>query len=363
MLVEIVTIIFTAVVTYWLYVTWTYTYWKRKKVPYIEPSFPFGNIENPFTRKKYIGVWLKNIYDEFKRKGGVGGGIYLFASPAYVVVDPEILKHIMQKDFQYFVDRGFYYNEKDDPLSAHLFAIGGHKWRHLRTKLTPTFTSGKMKMMFDTLVQCSKQMDEAMDTYSKTKEPIDIRNVLACFTTDVIGSCAFGLECNCFKSPNAEFRKYGRKIFEFSKTDGIKLAFAFHNQNIARKLGLTFFPRDATSFFMKVVKDTINYRETNNFVRKDMLQLLIDMKKEDAEKNEKPLTMEEIAAQAFVFFAAGFETSSTTMTFALYELAANPDIQEKVREEIRQTLDKYNGEITYDGIMDMKYMGQVIDGK
>ncbi|KAG5863356.1 hypothetical protein JTB14_030298 [Gonioctena quinquepunctata] len=71
--------------------------------------------------------------------------------------------------------------------------------------------------------------------------------------------------------------------------------------------------------------------------------------------------MNEIVAQCFVFFVAGFETSSTTMTFALYELATHSDIQEKVREEIKTVLEKHNDQITYDTLNELNYLGQVID--
>lgn len=72
--------------------------------------------------------------------------------------------------------------------------------------------------------------------------------------------------------------------------------------------------------------------------------------------------MDEAAAQCFVFFLAGFETSSTTMTFALYELAVHQDIQDKVREEIKSVLAKHNNKISYDSLKEMKYQRQVIDG-
>jgi cytochrome P450 family 6 len=60
---------------------------------------------------------------------------------------------------------------------------------------------------------------------------------------------------------------------------------------------------------------------------------------------------------------AGFETSSTTLSFCLYELAVNPSIQTKLREEIDVTLEKFGGQITYDAVQGMKYLSQVIDGK
>jgi cytochrome P450 family 6 len=75
------------------------------------------------------------------------------------------------------------------------------------------------------------------------------------------------------------------------------------------------------------------------------------------------VTMNVIAAQAFVFFSAGFETSSTTMTFCLYELALNPDIQDRLRAEIDRVLQKNGGNITYESIFEMEYLEKVVDGR
>lgn len=74
------------------------------------------------------------------------------------------------------------------------------------------------------------------------------------------------------------------------------------------------------------------------------------------------LTMNEMVAQSFVFFIAGFETSATTMTFALFELAMHPEIQDRLRDEIHTVLEKHDGKMTYDSLSEMKYLGQVVDG-
>ena len=73
--------------------------------------------------------------------------------------------------------------------------------------------------------------------------------------------------------------------------------------------------------------------------------------------------MNSLAAQAFVFFVGGFETSSTTMTFCLYELSLHQDIQERLRQEIDVVLQKHDDKLTYEGIQEMEYLDKVVSGK
>lgn len=100
--------------------------------------------------------------------------------------------------------------------SGHLVNLKGSNWKNLRAKLTPTFTSGKMKMMFPIMVDCGLQMQKFLLKYAESEEVIEFKEIFARFTTDIISSCAFGIETNCIGNPNAEFRNYGKKIFETS---------------------------------------------------------------------------------------------------------------------------------------------------
>jgi cytochrome P450 family 6 len=73
--------------------------------------------------------------------------------------------------------------------------------------------------------------------------------------------------------------------------------------------------------------------------------------------------MDEVAAQVFVFFIAGFESSSATMSFCLYELALNPHVQQRVRDEVDRVLLKHDGAITYEAIQDMEYLDKTVAGE
>ncbi|GJQ83415.1 Cyp6a9 [Trypoxylus dichotomus] len=280
-------------------------------------------------------------------------GIYVFTQPCYMPLNPEQIKNIMLKDFTHFVDRGMYFNERDDPLSAHLLSLEGQTWRNLRAKLTPTFSTSKMKMMFSTLFDCGNQMLNSMEKLSE--KPLDIKEICACYTTDVIGSCAFGLDCNSFAETESDFRKYGKKAFEVSVMSLLRISFCMITGNTAKKLGVKIIDPQVSEFFMNVIKTTLKHRKENKIERNDFLQLLIELMENDQ------LKIEEVAAQAFLFFLAGFETSSTTMASCIFELAKNNDIQDKIREEISQVFDRNEGKLTYESLIEMKYMGQVID--
>ncbi|XP_011689994.1 PREDICTED: probable cytochrome P450 6a20 [Wasmannia auropunctata] len=131
--------------------------------------------------------------------------------------------------------------------------------------------------------------------------------------------------------------------------------------------------RDVTKFYIKMFRESVEYRRDHNIVRHDFMNLLIqfmergfvddsndDRNTTDMSSNLKKLTMKEATAQSYIFFLAGFETSSTTMTYALYEMAQHQDIQDKVREEIDEVLAKYDN-LTYDAVNEMLYLHKVIN--
>ena len=67
--------------------------------------------------------------------------------------------------------------------------------------------------------------------------------------------------------------------------------------------------------------------------------------------------------QALFFIIAGYESTGTALSYALYELALHPEIQHRLRAEIMRVMNKHNGELTYDGIQEMAYMDMVVSGE
>lgn len=75
------------------------------------------------------------------------------------------------------------------------------------------------------------------------------------------------------------------------------------------------------------------------------------------------MTDELFVAQCFIFWGAGFETTSSVLTFALYELAKHKEIQEHFFDEIKSTLQRHNNELNYEGLQEMTYLAKIVDGK
>lgn len=355
------------IVLLFYYVQRKYKYWADRGAPFVKPKFPLGSMQGVGT-KITVAEMMQNCYNDLKGQGGPLGGVYFFTEPVALVVDMDLLRSVFVKDFQYFHDRGMYVNERDDPLSAHLFSLAGEQWKRLRAQLSPTFTSGKMKMMHPTILQVADQFKEHLVDLTKSGETeLELKDLLSRFTTDVIGNVAFGIECNCMKDPQSEFRRIGKKIFEYSQMAMFRDIFVSSFPNLAKRLHMTTNKPEVTSFFLKLLGDTVKYREENNVQRNDFMSLLLQIKNTGKLEGEKEvlgkMTFNELAAQVFLFFIAGFETSSSTMTFAFYELALHQEIQEEARNEIREVMKRHDGQLNYDAAMELHYVDRIIQGE
>lgn len=363
------------VLSAFLYVNHIYSYWKRKNIAYLKPTFPCGNSWDNILQKISIAEQTAEHHNSTNEPVL---GFYAALRPALLVRDPEIIRNILIKDFPSFYHRGLYSDEKIDPLTGSLLLLNGERWRHLRSKLSPAFTSGKLKGMFSTLIDCGDSLQKHVAHLADTQQLIEVRDVSARYSINVIASVAFGIDVDCIQEPDSEFHKYGTKFFEMTLSNALRQAASFLCPSLMSFFHIRSTDKSVEDFMKSVVKETLEHREKNNIVRKDFFQLLMQLRnsgtisqsdddwKTQTDQSSKPkefLTLNEMTAQAFIFFTAGFETSSTTISFCLYELSKAPKIQKKVHDEIDSVLSKYDGKLTYDAMNEMKYLECCIDGK
>jgi cytochrome P450 family 6 len=158
-LISVITAIFIGL---YFYFTRNFKFWQKLGIPYVKPTPFVGNLKECVLLKTTIGEQLQRMYNEHSDKPYVG--IFSFDKPSLLIRDLQLVKNILVKDFQNFMDRIFSFEEKFDPLVANcLPLLKGQLWRHLRTNLSPVFTSSKMKMMFYLVDLCGKELADCLE--------------------------------------------------------------------------------------------------------------------------------------------------------------------------------------------------------
>lgn len=126
-------------------------------------------------------------------------------------------------------------------------------------------------------------------------------------------------------------------------------------------------------YFKKLVYSAMNYRKEHSIVRPDMIHLLMEAQKQfqkdqeaakaegSASQDRAEFNDEDLLAQCLLFFSAGFETVATCLSFTCHELLANPEVQQKLYEEIKAVEEELGGKpLDYDTLMALKYLDCVV---
>ena len=178
-------------------------------------------------------------------------------------------------------------------------------------------------------------------------------------TFEVILSTAFGVEAgNIQTDPHNEMLKKSKEYFRvpsFLRAIG-RLPLGSH------LFSLLAYSQVKRNYFINVASSMIQQRRQHGMVgRKDLLQLMLTAHEETTVEGVSRLTDDEIIAQCVVFLLAGYETSSNTLSFAAYYLAMNPDVQDKLRQEIEKAVESNPDVNLYDLIQKIEYLDCVIN--
>ncbi|CAG9838975.1 unnamed protein product [Diabrotica balteata] len=339
---------FSAILSTLLYVYFTrnFNYWKKRNVFHRKPVPFFGNFKAVATMKSTIGEWLRDEYNRAAKQPYFG--IFVFDEPKLVIKSPEIIKNIMIKDFSNFSDRTFAFPNHNEVESNFLFFMPNPKWKKHRSQLSPAFTSGKLKGMLPII----HEVGETLQKYLyKNQTVLEAKEVMAKYSTDVIGKCFLGINPHCFDNENALFRVLGRAMFDFSVKTALTQTAYFSTPGIVKFFKINFFDQWIIDHFTECFGKSYEAREKSKIRKNDFIDILRDMERKGAIDKD----IGSIQGSSMQFFVAGFETTSSTTSFTLYELCLNKTIQNKLRSEILANIRENKG-ITYEGVMQMKYL-------
>jgi len=331
---------------------------RQHRIPHTKEYFLVEKIWKIFVYPKSFADAIKEIYDMHSDAKYIG--TFDLTKSIVLIRDLELIKSVTIKNFDAFQDHLFFGNETQDPLfGTNLFALRGDKWREMRVLLSPAFTASKMKAMFQLISECAVNFSEYLMNVSSDKQVMEMKDIFTRYANDVIATCAFGITVDSMRNPENDFYIFGRKATNFGVISLIKILMYQHMPSLMRLLNLKLIDDRTNAFFINLVADTIKIREEKGIIRPDMIQLLMDSR--GKRESGRELTILNMTSQAFIFFLAGFETSSTLMSFVAHEIAVNSDIQEKLQNEIDKVLEDTNGQLSYEVINGMKYLNAVIN--
>ncbi|NWS25017.1 CP3A9 protein, partial [Polioptila caerulea] len=342
------------------YGTWPFGLFKKLGIPGPRPLPFFG------TCLEYRKGFLEFDTECFQKYGKVWG-IYDGRQPTLAVTDPQIIKSVLVKDcYTTFTNR-----RRTDLAGILNHAISlaeDEQWKRLRTVLSPTFTSGKLKEMFPIMKHYGELLVKNVQKQVKEDSSISVKDIFGSYSMDVVTSTSFGVNIDSMSNPKDPFVREMKKLVKFDFFNLVFIvSFAFPFLiPIMAKMNVNIFPSDAVDFFMRSLAKIKQEREKETHKgRVDFLQLMIESQRSARQGNKeennsyKALTDIEVLAQAFIFIFAGYEPTSNSLGYLAYELALHPDVQEKVIQEIDTVLPN-KAPLTYEAVMKLEYLDMAV---
>ncbi|XP_041966892.1 thromboxane-A synthase isoform X2 [Alosa sapidissima] len=386
------------------YSIYPYSVLERCGVRHPKPMPFFGNLM--LFRQGFLDP-LKDLINTYGRVCGY----YLGRKPVIVVADPDMLRQMMVKDFNMFPNR-MRVRFSSKPMSDCLLMLTDDQWKRVRSILTPSFSAAKMKEMVPLIKTCTETLLTNLEGHAESGQTFDIHKCFGCFTMDVIGSVAFGMQVDSQNDPNDPFVHHAQKFFSFSFFRPIVFVFIMFPFLIPV---LRFLPNknrdDMNTFFISCIQKMIRQRDElpPEQRRRDFLQLMLDSRtskecvslehfdvvnqadeaspsththstaqhrlsgstaQESAQEStahaptqgaaqKRVMTEDEIVGQAFIFLLAGYETTSSTLAFTCYLLATHPECQQELQREVDHFFSRHDTP-DYNNVQELKYMDMVV---
>ncbi|KAG2236257.1 cytochrome P450 [Thamnidium elegans] len=315
--------------------------------------------ESIFQRNKKLVAPLMNA----------GHKLYVSRLPitwTVYITDPNLAKKVLLKTENFPKSSGIFEGfGNDSPIikflgNDNVAVSNGHKWKNQRKIMNPAFSRSMPVKTFGAVVP------HLFALIDQESENVPITTRMKSFTLDVLGLAAFGFDFQSLKGdPEGWTKTYNIFIVTlfnpwaaiFSKLDFLVKYFSAERRRVDR----------ATDKFNDMIDALTNKRrqDIENGLKngipeneKDLLTLMIEA---DMREDGNTST-EELRHNIALFFLAGHDTTAHTLTFCLYNLAKNKDIQRKLREEILNVLGDEPVDVfpTLEELKQMNYINMVI---
>jgi cytochrome P450 len=219
-------------------------------------------------------------------------------------------------------------------FGRNILVTNGAEWKKHRKVANPAFHRSMPVELFG---QLTHKLFTAMDSPNVDYNAVDFHDLMTRWTLSAIGNAGFGFDFKALEDKDNEWVQIYYRI-STGMQDFKYLLFPFFDRNLlwlnhsrrAKHEDLTRF-LELLDGVIENKRRAIEEQDASDIKEseRDLLTLMIESEK----AGEGALTNEELKSNLCVFFIAGHDTTANALTFAIYYLAVNPDIQEKARQE------------------------------
>ncbi|GCE21588.1 cytochrome P450 [Dictyobacter kobayashii] len=247
--------------------------------------------------------------------------IYMSDTPSVVLFEPEHIHYVLTENPRNFTSAEFAQNLQE--FTGHgLFNLDGDTHRQQRRLVQPAFHRKRVESYADTMRQYTLEL---LDTW-KAGEQIALDQELQQLTMRTVAKCLFNIDLGLRNSnlgqAFADIRENQPKLLEMILKLRINLPFTDYGKRQRGK-----------RIIDEVIYRLIAQRRIEGKDEGDFLSMLLATTEDD-----QALSDTQIRDHIMTFVAAGHETATNTLSWAIYLLAQNDSEYEKLYLELQSQL-------------------------
>ncbi|OCK76578.1 cytochrome P450 [Lepidopterella palustris CBS 459.81] len=307
--------------------------------------------------------WIETVPND-----GIIKYSFLFNDDRVLLTSPKALAEVLVHRNYEFIKPSRMRTGLGRVLGIGILLAEGDEHKRQRRTLMPAFSFRHVKDLYPIFWDKSREMVEAMDEAvrkpdipgEKPSSVVEIGNWASRATLDIIGVAGLGQDFHALADPNNELNQTYRSIFTNTPlARAMQLLGNFVPLWILRALPLK--RNQEISDAIKLIKSTCRN--------------LVQSKKQKLEKGERTdvdilsvaiesggFSDEDLVNQLMTFLAAGHETTASALIWATYLMCLHPEVQSRLRQEIRGALPSIsdrNAKISSTDIDHLPYLNAV----
>ena len=354
--------------TLYYYLKCQYNFWQKQGIPCASGIIPgLGNMTSVILLRESFHKLCENFYKENEKHSMFG--FYQFTTPILLVRDPELVKSVLLTNFSSFQHNQMSIScPKEDALfSINPFFSKSDTWKENRAPLTNAFSGKKLKLMVPLIEEASSKMENYIRqklSLANGKLELNLKKFFNLYTGEIAAS-GMGIQGNNFEEDSESVKNEWtfKKIIEimFASpffTGGYLQIIVMFMPRLAKFFNIAMTPKEVDLFYRHSVKNILANRKREKRSNNDFLQMIVDFQLANGSKIDEETAL---ASHMLSFSVEVYETSAIVLSFLGFQLAAHPEIQEKVRDELKNVLQKYNGKLDYEVFKEMTYFDQVLN--